>query len=539
MTRRPLAPPRNPAPAEADLIVRGAAENGELPAGDNSWAADLRRLLGALGDLQFQTAKATPLRKLCDAGVRYAWNELKRNIPADSLDIMSPKAKASARRNLQRELEWVTRPCLELEWKSFGLAMISLGLQTGQPDPKVVEGMFLRDKPGHRLLSLFKKFPVLARLWVELMGHWRGHVTEVLARLAVDQRTLSRSFFHNQPVGRIVDARFGLSDRHNSGRTVVWLRFEPGAIIYKPRSGTGEAEWFSLLRWMNQRGFTPQLRAVRVLPRAEYCWMEYVEAASCRNQAAVGRFYRRMGGLIAAAHLLKAVDCHRENLIAAGEQPVLIDVDALWHVSSRAKTQSFSDPLYRTGFFPSADRRSLQSRSSVFGPGRTGNHLPRLAGKTLSAARYQHEIARGFGSAWHCLVGTKDRRIAFARRVRRILTTRRRWIYRATEKYGLIGEASLQPGLLRSADERDLLIRRLCAREDAPSAVIEAEVRALKVLDIPYFVNGPEEFRRELTSTTALNPGDEIVPRTPISEQFSSAFDAERWRTLLAVPRRR
>ena len=539
MTRRAPAPPCIPAPTEADLIVREAAESGELLAGDNTWAVDLPGLLNGLADSRFRPSKATPLRKLCQAGVRHAWGELERNVSPNSLEVMSTKAKAKARRNLQRELEWITRPCLELEWKSFGLAMTSLGLHTGQPDPKVIEGMFLRDRACHRLLSLFNKFPVLARLWVELIRHWRERMTEILARVAADQRRLSRSFFNNQTIGKIVDARFGLSDRHNSGRTVAWLRFEAGAIVYKPRSGRAEAEWFSLLKWRNQRGFAPGLRTVRVLPRKDYSWMEYVAAAPCENKAAVCRFYRRLGGLIAAAHLLKAVDCHRENLIAAGEQPVLVDIDALWHVSPMAKTQSFSDPLYRTGFFPSADRGSLQSRSSVFGPGRSGHHLPRLAHKTLGAARYQHEIARGFGSAWRCLVGTKDRREAFARRLRRILTTQRRLIYRATEKYGAIGEASLQPGLLRSAHQRDLLIRRLCARQDAPPDVIEAEVRALKVLDVPYFVIGPEEFRRELISTTASNPGDEIVPKNPASEQFSAVSDAERWRTLLAVRRGR
>ena len=538
MSRRALAPPCIPSPTELDLIIRDAADSGALPANHHRCGADLRRLFSALADLHFRPGKAAPLQKLCEAGARYGWQELVRNISADSLAWLAPKAKASVRRNLQRELEWVTRSCLQLEWKSFGLAMTSLGLQTGQPDPIVIEGMFLRDRPGHRFLSLCKKFPVLAWLWVELIRQWREQVTEILGRVAADQRALSRSFFNNKPVGRIIDARFSLSDRHNSGRTVAWLRFEAGAIIYKPRSGRGEAEWFSLLKWMNQRGFAPRLRTVRVVPRKDYSWMECVAAAPCKNKAAVCRFYRRMGGLIATSHLLQAVDCHRQNLIAAGEHPVLIDVDALWHLSPPAKTQSYADPLYRTGFFPSADRGSLQSRSSVFGPGRTGHHLPRLGGKTIGAGRYQHEIARGFGNAWRCLVGTKARRAAFARRLRRILTTQRRRIYLATEIYGAILEASLQPGLLRSAHERDLLIRTLCARQDAPSSVIEAEVRALRSLDIPYFVTGREEFRRGRTSTT-FHSRTEIVPGNPTSEQFSSAFDAERWRTLLAVRRSR
>ena len=73
--------------------------------------------------------------------------------------------------------------------------------------------------------------------------------------------------------------------------------------------------------------------------------------------------------MIAAAYLLKAVDCHRDNLIASGEDPVLVDADALWHVSPATKAQTPLDLLYRTGFFPNSNPRSLQSRSSVLGPG--------------------------------------------------------------------------------------------------------------------------------------------------------------------------
>src|SRR3979490_747819 len=123
--------------------------------------------------------------------------------------------------------------------------------------------------------------------------------------------------------------------------------------------------------------------------------MEHIEAASCENEAAVRRFYERVGGMIAAAYLLKAVDCHRENVIAAGEYPVLVDVDALWHVSPLTKTQSPTDVLYRTGFFPNSNRRSLQSRSSVLGQTTTGDHLAGMGGSPVEAARYTTEIIKG------------------------------------------------------------------------------------------------------------------------------------------------
>lgn len=479
--------PMTSSAAEVDVIVRDAAGRGEFSA-QARWATDIRRLLDALPDFEFQPTRATPLEKLCAVGARYGWRELETNIPVDSLANLSAKAKASVRRNLQHDLEWITRPCFDLEWTSFGLAMSSIGLSPRHRDPGEVERMFLRDRPSHRLFSLFKKFPVLARLWCQSIRQWRVHVQEVLVRFGHDRRSLSRTFFSDRQTGPIVDAHFGLSDRHHSGRTVARLQFEGGSIIYKPRSGAGEAEWFSLLGWMNRRGFQPKLRAARVLPRQGYCWMEYVASASLKSEAAARRFYERMGGIIAGAYLLKAVDCHRDNLIASGEHPVLVDLDALWHVARLTKTQSPPDLLYRTGFFPNADPRSLQSRSSTLGPGRGGKHVPRLARRALRPGHYKREMARGFVRAWGCLLGTRRARKAFVRQLRRIRATERRWIHRATETYAGIRKASIQPAALRSGRERELLIRRLCARDKVASTVVEAEVRALKQLDIPYFV---------------------------------------------------
>jgi lantibiotic modifying enzyme len=185
---------------------------------------------------------------------------------------------------------------------------------------------------------------------------------------------------------------------------------------------------------------------------------------------------------------LKAVDCHRENVIAAGENPVLVDIDAIWHVSPLTKTQSAVDVLYRTGFFPNSRSASLQSRSSVLGRSATGKHQARIAGKPVLAATYTNEIIAGFSRAWDCILGKPGRRAAFVRIVRRVRSQRRRWIYRATESYGAVLQASIQPGLLRSTAARQALITSTCRRRAPTKDIAKMEIDALTRLDLPYFV---------------------------------------------------
>ncbi len=47
------------------------------------------------------------------------------------------------------------------------------------------------------------------------------------------------------------------------------------------------------------------------------------------------RFYQRQGGYLALLYALEATDFHFENLIAAGEHPILIDLESLFHPHSQ------------------------------------------------------------------------------------------------------------------------------------------------------------------------------------------------------------
>jgi hypothetical protein len=470
---------------EISRIVKSATEEDGSPL----QAATLRRMLKGLAEMEFGKGRATVLTKLCDAGARFGWREWEATLPAEFRDALSRKAKQSLRKELGRQVARITRPCLDLERQSFELAVNALGLGAAGGDPTAAERMFLRNEPGDKLLATFKKFPVLAGLWSQLIVQWREYSADILNKIATDRAALSHVFFDGKPLGALLDLRCGLSDAHHGGGTVTLLRFETGLVIYKPRPGEGEWHWHSVVRWMNDHGFRPRLRAGRVLRRSGYCWMEYVEAAPCKNAAAARRFFERLGGMIAMAYLLKAVDCHRENIVASGEHPVLVDADALWHVSSVTKSQDALSQLYRTGFFPNSDPRSLQSRCSALG------------GQS-NAAHHKAEILKGFTKAWRCLLGSEAGRRALARRLRQIRSINRRWIYRATETYGAIRKASVQPAVLRSRVERDRLIHRQSARDSVTPAVIQAETDALKRLNIPYFFRCTSELMPRETNVT-------------------------------------
>ena len=209
-----------------------------------------------------------------------------------------------------------------------------------------------------------------------------------------------------------------------------------------------------------------------------------IEPTPFRNEAAARRFYRRMGGIIAAVHLL------RRSIVIAIISSLPENIP-FWSMSTHCGTSrrrnrkpspiSFIAPAFSRAPNP----RSLQSRSSILGPG---------ARETCAATRRQagrRDTLRTRDHRRLCQRVALPRRVGrgtrgFCARLRRILSRERRWIHRATETYAAIIDASIQPPALRSGRERELT-HPPSIRRDLALSVINAEIRALKGLDIPYF----------------------------------------------------
>lgn len=452
------------------------------------WTGGVRQMLNCLTELEFTPRHASPLQKLCEAGSEYGIRRLEKHVSSELLSLLRPRPKQRIKNHLGQIVARATRHCLELEFNAFRCAYQAIHSQKASSTLEI-ENKFLGQRPHQRLISLFKKFPVLAELWSQLVCQWCDSVAEFLARVEADKRRLSRVFFCGQPLGEIIDLRAGLSDPHNKGRIVMHVQFEAGSIIYKPRCGHGEQEWSNLVGYLNTTSFRPKLTAARVLCRNGYCWMEEIKFAPCKDEAAARRFYKRLGGMIAAAYLVKAVDCHRDNVIASGEHPVLVDAETLWHPAGNNKITSPVDELAATGFLPSSGRRSsYQYRSSALARTSPGKHTPRVAVTPLRAAQYEIEIVNGFRRAWRCLLGAKVRRVALTRRLRRLRGQEWRRIHRSTEAYDKILQASIEPAALQTGADRHAIIASLCRRSEVGEPVIRKEIEALKRLDIPYFL---------------------------------------------------
>jgi class II lanthipeptide synthase len=305
---------------------------------------------------------------------------------------------------------------------------------------------------------------------------------ELLARLALDRRAIEAG-------GEVVEVRSGLSDPHDGGRTVALVRFESGLrVVYKPRPLGLEAAFHRFVTWWNRQAGRPALFAPRVLDRGDYGWMEFVAHEGCADREAAGRYWERAGALIALAGLLDATDLHCGNVIAQGEQPVLVDLETLLHPRWPGEERSLLD----TGLVPTwihgpdggsydvSGFGAIATQQFAGAPVPLRENVVRMGGEIVSPAAFTDHLMTGFRRAADVLCSNRNELVAFGGPLEAFQRQPVRVILRHSETYrtALDGRSALGlESLLRPEREPRVL-----------EAIAEAEHGALLGGDIPRFV---------------------------------------------------
>ncbi len=181
------------------------------------------------------------------------------------------------------------------------------------------------------MLTLLEEYAVLARQLVEMLDLWVTCELELLERLCADWEQIRSVFLLDYDPGVLIEIEQGAGDTHRGGHNVTVLTWSSGfRLVYKPRATALDIHFQELLTWLNAQGQQPAFLTLTIIDKQTYGWSEFVPACDCTTREEVERFYLRQGGYLALLYALEATDFHAENLIAAGEHPLLIDLEALF-----------------------------------------------------------------------------------------------------------------------------------------------------------------------------------------------------------------
>ncbi|WP_160146247.1 type 2 lanthipeptide synthetase LanM family protein [Dictyobacter aurantiacus] len=380
------------------------------------------------------------------------------------------------------------------------------------------------------MLQLLEEYAVLARLLVESIDMWVDYNLEILTRLCDDWPEILATFRPQHEPGTLIEINASQGDTHRRGHSVAVLVWDSGfRLVYKPRSLAVDAHFQELLAWLNQHGYQLGFRTIKLVQRPTHGWAEFIAPQTCTSMEQVQRFYERQGGYLALLHALAATDFHAENIIAAGEHPVLIDLEALFHpyLLKEIERQKQSPAIraldysvLRIGLLPQRIWSSEQGEGiDVSGLGgaagqmtptpvtrwadigtdtmqmrlehievKLGDHRPTLNEQDIDTNMFRETISAGFRAVYQLL--RQHRQQLLAEVLPRFTHDEIRCLIRATGYYSILVNNSFHPDILRNALDRDRFFDRLWINvEQDPqlARVVTQERLDLQRADIPIF----------------------------------------------------
>lgn len=393
-------------------------------------------------------------------------------------------------------------------------------------------------EPDHAA-ALLDEYAVLRELADGVIARWVETSIALVRHVVEDASLLEHTF---GPLGALATVATGAGDPHRGGRTVAILRFASGRkVVYKPRSLAVDRHVQELLAWLDARGDHPHYRRLVVLDRGDHGWVEWIEARPAATLDEARAYYRRLGGLAAIAYVLGAIDLHHENLIAAGEHPVLLDVETLFHpdllelddaVARQRSLRLLADSAVGSGLLP---QRVLDQAGKLgpdvsglgvdgvqamphrvprwVGAGTTDMQLTRapvqlrgahnraqLDGVATDPLVFADDMLAGFDALYRCMAAHEHELAAPSGPIAAFADDEIRVLLRPTRAYFRLLDESFHPDVLRDPADRQHLFERLRDVDSPihiPRGAFEAECRELWRADIPMFTTTPSSLRLE------------------------------------------
>lgn len=383
------------------------------------------------------------------------------------------------------------------------------------------------------LSDLFSAYPVLARMLSRTALDATEATAELVARFRSDRADLVAALLDGRTPGRLVRVDLGRGDAHQGNRSVAILHFADGRrLVHKPRPLDQHALLDDLVCWLNAKVPGLGLRTPRTLRRESHGWLEFVEHRWCSSVTETDTFYRRQGALLALLYAVDGADMHYENVIAYGDQPVLVDAETLLHTGLGQALTAGADPaadalaasVHRTcllphlligehgaldisalgrdtdGTFPSEGLRwedsGLDTMRAVRGPlaSPAAQNHPLPHGTSLSVTDHTAALLEGFRAAYAAIVAHRSELVGDDGPLARWGDRPARLIARATRLYATLLEESTHPALLGDALAREGVFAVLwseSAQDPARERLIEHETAALWRGDVPFFTHRP------------------------------------------------
>lgn len=372
--------------------------------------------------------------------------------------------------------------------------------------------------------KIFGKYPELQRCVKEKLKYIIDYYLEVVEHFCQDRLEISEKMCEGD-CRRITGVKAGFSDTHRQGKQVLKIIIDHGnEVLYKPHSLKNEVLFAEMLQWLSQKIQIDQ-KQYSIVSKQDHGWSAIVQYSTCQSEKEVEMYYKRLGVQLCLAYILNTNDLHYENLIAAGEFPVIVDLETLVQIQPENELGTVSDEVFirqkdsvlETGILPAYHWRQGGGVDGSAIGGNEGQLLPfripkimhpktsemcllyeypkmkkaknqvTLKDKAIMPAQYLKGLLAGFSKAYMAVVNHKKDVLNKLRELGIEMVTSR-YLIADTQKYHMALLASYHPQLLKNQEKRRQFFRELFnGMEENDDVIIKSEIASLLQGDIPYF----------------------------------------------------
>lgn len=495
--------PDAPLPRWAELLGEILHENLETPLYRKP-----RTLYVYERRLQFEEI-LEPFIRVADKHIR----SLASEIFARGL-ISSTKPIGMLNYHLREALAGLSMQALTISFGTFQI--LKYGSELSNSAPELTEASARERFLAFALLMLsgeleefLLEYSVLARLFGTKLVFWIDSIVEFLNHFVLDFDDLCKMLRVESILVKAIETiQPLLSDPHQHGRTIISTSLLlSDYVIYKPKSLYIEEAFNDLLDFCKKNESPISFSQPEIIHHKSYSWMKYIHPDHFFSDDQRKIYFHQAGLFLALIHALAANDCHSENVINDGKQPVLIDAETLIHhrvpdieyhfPDARATAHAIlENSVLRTQFLP---KWELGGNGQLVDMSALGN-------ESISPNDYETEIISGFTEMYRFLMAHREELLAEGSPLEGFKNQRVRYVFRPTQTYQTVLQHTLQPRYLHEGIDRSIQIeslnRVLLAWDEKPVYwdIHKGEAQAMEQMDVPLLTYN--------SSDTSLHIGD-------------------------------
>jgi hypothetical protein len=370
------------------------------------------------------------------------------------------------------------------------------------------------------------------------LRQWRQSSIEMIERLARDQPLLKEAWGPAAPGGPLTRIEGDQGDRHDDGRAVATLTFANGGrVVYKPKDLRSASKFLDLAAFLNSMGATCPLPTRALITRGKYAWEEFIHEWQATTLDESARYFHRFGMYLRLLQLVEARDFWIDNIRIAGDTPVFTDLECILHprlpAASAVDVAGLDLAVYEESVLPTAAVTQTievagagpQDFGALAVPGRrqlpvgilhgysdrTNDAFELLDGKLYwqpkipwprtphgpaEPADHLDDLERGFEEMQQLITRGARRLTALSGPLEGVSEAPVRVLMRDTWGYLVLLRVSLAPPAVLDGNAREVALAKVVqtapdwfsgARPEDRVAIANAEVQALRLLDVPQF----------------------------------------------------